>query len=59
MEKIILIVLKALGSLGETGIHYVLGLIETKIVATSTEIDDEVFYRVLNGIKSYEPKNVG
>jgi len=57
VEKIILIVLKALGSLGETGIHYVLELIETKIVASSTEIDNEVFYTVLNGIKSYNPKN--
>ena len=57
MENIILIVLKALGSLGETGVHYVLEFIETKIVASSTEIDNEVFYAVLNGIKSYTPKN--
>ena len=57
MEKIILIVLKALGALGEKGIHYVLEMIETKIVASSTEIDNEVFYVVLDGIKSYIPKN--
>lgn len=57
MENIILIVLKALGALGETGVHYVLEMIETKIVDSSTEIDNEVFYAVLNGIKSYEPKN--
>ena len=57
MENIILIVLKALGALGEQGVHYVLELIETKIVASSTEIDNEVFYTVLDGIKSYVPKN--
>lgn len=57
MENIILIVLKALDSLGEKGIHYVLELIETKIVDSSTEIDNEVFYAVLSGIKSYVPKN--
>ena len=57
MENIILIVLKALGALGETGVHYVLEMVETKIVDSSTEIDNEVFYAVLNGIKSYEPKN--
>ena len=57
MENIIIITLKALGSLGEKGVHYVLGLIETKIVASSTEIDNEVFYKVLASIKTYEPKN--
>ncbi len=57
MENIIITIIKALGSLGEQGVHYVLELIETKIVATSSEIDNEIFYRVLNAIKSYEPKN--
>ena len=49
--------MKALGALGEKGIHYVLELIETKIVASSNEIDNEVFYTVLSGVKKYEPKN--
>ena len=57
MENIIIVVLKALGALGEKGVHYVLELLETKIVASSTEIDNEVFYVVLNAVKSYEPKN--
>ena len=57
MEQIIIIILKALGALGENGIHYVLELIETKVVESSTEIDNEVFYVVLDAIKSYEPKN--
>ena len=57
MENIILVVLKALGALGDQGVHYVLELIETKIVASSTEIDNEVFFRVLAAVKTYEPKN--
>lgn len=57
MENIILIVIKALGVLGEKGVHWFLELIETKVVASSTEIDNEVFYRVLDYIKSYVPKN--
>ena len=57
MENIIIIVLKALGALGEKGVHYVLDLIETKIVTTSTEIDNEVFYKVLAAVKTYVPKN--
>jgi len=57
VENIIIIILKALGSLGEKGVHWFLELIETKVVETSTEIDNEVFYRVLEYVKSYEPKN--
>lgn len=57
METIIITVLNALGVLGEKGVHYVLDLIETKIVDTSTEIDNAVFYKVLAYVKSYEPKN--
>lgn len=57
METIIITILKALGILGEKGVHYVLELIETKVVESSTEIDNEVFYQVLDAVKSYEPKN--
>ena len=57
MEIIIVTVLNALGALGEKGVHYVLGLIETKVVASSTEIDNSVFYKVLSAVKSYEPLN--
>lgn len=56
MEQIILIIIKALGVLGEKGVHWFLDLIETKVVASSTEIDDEVFYNVLAWVKSYVPK---
>jgi hypothetical protein len=57
MENIIIIVLKALGALGEKGVHWFLELIETKVIASSTEIDNEVFFRVLEYVKSYVPKN--
>ncbi|MBA7575881.1 hypothetical protein ES708_17717 [subsurface metagenome] len=57
MENIIVVILKALGALGEKGIHYVLELIETKVVASSTEIDNIVFYEVLDAVKTYESKN--
>ena len=57
MEKIIITVLNALGALGETGIHWLLGVIEDKVVASSTEIDNAVFYKVINGIKTYQFKN--
>ena len=57
MESIILIVLGALGELSEKGVHYVLELVETKIVASSTAIDNAVFYKVLAAVKTYEPKN--
>lgn len=57
MENIIIIILKALGALGEKGVHWFLELIETKVVDSSTEIDNEVFYKVLTYVKSYEPKN--
>jgi len=57
MENTIIIVLNALGALGERGVHYVLGLIETRIVASSTEIDNSIFYKVINAVKSYEFQN--
>ena len=57
MENVIITILKALGALGETGVHWLLGIIETKVVASSTEIDDTVFYKVVQYVKSYEFKN--
>ena len=57
MEIIIITVLNALGALGEKGVHYILELVETKVVASSTEIDNSVFYKVLAAVKTYEPKN--
>jgi len=57
MENIILIVLKALGALGEKGVHYVLDRLEAFIVLSTTLIDNEVFYRVIEHIKSWTPKN--
>jgi len=54
MENIILIVLKALGSLGETGVHWVLRKIEAFVTLSTTEIDNSIFYKVINYIKSYQ-----
>ena len=57
MEKIILIIIKALGVLGEQGTHWVLNKIEAFVTLSTTEIDNEVFYNVLAWVKTYEPKN--
>lgn len=57
MEKIILIILTALGSLGETYAHILLNALEAFCIKTTTMIDNSVFYKAIKYIKSWEPKN--
>lgn len=57
MENIILIVIKALDALGEKGVHWVLDGLERTVIASKSLIDNEVFYRVVTYIKSWQPKN--
>jgi len=57
MEKIILTIIRALGTMGETGVHWFLGWVEDVCANTPNLIDNELFYKALAWIKTYEPKN--
>ena len=57
MEKIILIIIAALGALGETYAHKGLDAFEAWITKTTTLIDNGLFYNVVKYVKSWEPKN--
>ena len=57
MENIILIIIKALGVLGEKGTHFVLDKIEDFVILSKTLIDNEVFYKVVTYIQSWQPKH--
>ena len=57
MENIIIIIIKALGVLGQTGVHWLLDKIEDAVIASGTLIDNELFYKAITYIQSWEPKN--
>ena len=57
MEKIILIIITALGSLGATYAHKALDALEAWVTKSETEIDNSIFYKAIKYIKSWEPKN--
>jgi hypothetical protein len=57
VENIILIVIRALGVLGEKGVHFVLDAIEDFVVGSDNVVDNELFYKVVAYIKTWEPKN--
>ena len=58
MENIILIIIRALGVLGETGVHWLLDKIEVAVIASTNLVDNELFYKAVTYIKSWEPKNL-
>ena len=58
MENIILIIIKALGVLGQTGVHWLLDKIEDAVIASGTLIDNELFYKAVTYIKYWETKNL-
>ncbi len=57
MEKIILIVITALGTLGETYAHKALDALEVWVTKSETELDNTLFYKVVTYVKSWQPKN--
>lgn len=57
MEKIIIIIINALGVLGEKGVHFVLDRLETFVTASTTAVDNSLFYKVVKYIQSWTPKN--
>lgn len=57
MEKIILIIIAALGTLGQTYAHKALDAFEAWVTKTTTEVDNSIFYKAVKYIKSWEPKN--
>ena len=57
MENVILVIINALGALGEKGVHWVLNGIEQIVKNSPNLIDNEVFYKVVVYIKSWQPKN--
>ena len=56
MEKIILIIITALGTLGERYSHKALDAFEAWVIKSETEVDNLVFYKAVKYIKSWEPK---
>ena len=57
MEKIILIIIAALGTLGETYAHKGLDAFEAWVTKSETEVDNSLFYKAVKYVKSWEPKN--
>ena len=57
MENTILVIINALGALGEKGVHWVLDGIERFVVASKGLIDNALFYKVVSYIQSWKPKN--
>ncbi|MCJ7790550.1 MAG: hypothetical protein MUP69_10340 [Candidatus Atribacteria bacterium] len=58
MEDLVLIIVRALAIFGENGIHSLLDIVNDKVKASGSKIDDELFKIVLDSVKSYVPKNV-
>ena len=59
MEKIILVILNALGTMGETWAHKAFDALEAFVTSSTTEVDNTVFYKAVGYIKSWQPKNGG
>ena len=57
MEKIILIIITALGSLGGTYSGLALDAFEAWITKSTTLIDNALFYNAVKYVKAWEPKN--
>ena len=57
MEKIILIIITALGTLGETYAHKAFDALEEWVTKSETEVDNALFYKLISYVKSWEPKN--
>lgn len=57
MEKIILIVLTALGTMGEKYAHLGFDALEAFCIKTETMIDNNVFYKAMSYAKTWEPKH--
>lgn len=57
MEKIILIVINALGTMGQTWAHKALDMFEAVVTKSTTEVDNAVFYKAVGYIQSWKPKN--
>jgi hypothetical protein len=55
MEKIILVIINALGSMGEKYAHIALDGLEEW--ARASEIANAIFYKAVGYIQSWEPKN--
>ena len=57
MENVILVIINALGALGEKGVHWVLDGLERIVIASKGLIDNAVFYKVVSYVQSWKPKN--
>jgi len=57
MENVILVIINALGALGEKGVHWVLDAIERFVISSKGLIDNAVFYKVVSYVQSWKPKN--
>lgn len=56
MEKIILIIINALGTLGENFAHKSFDALEAWVTKSETEVDNALFYKLISYVKSWEPK---
>ena len=59
MEKIIVTVVNALGTLGEKYSHLVLDGLEAFVTNSKTPVDNTLFYKVVTYIQSWKPKKNG
>ena len=57
MEKIILIIITALGTLGETYAHKAFDALEEWVTKSETQVDNALFYKLIAYVQSWEPKN--
>jgi len=57
MEKIILIIINALGTLGESFAHKSFDALEAWVTKSETEVDNALFYKLIAYVQSWTPKN--
>ena len=57
MEKIILVILTALGTMGEKYAHLAFDALEVFVTKSTTLIDNAIFYKAVKYVQSWTPKN--
>lgn len=57
MEKIIITIVNALGTLGEKYAHIAFDAVEAFVIKSDTPVDNALFYKVVSYVQSWTPKN--
>ena len=57
LEKIILVIINALGTMGQTWAHKAFDAVEAFVTRSTTQVDNAVFYKAVGYLQSWTPKN--